>query len=160
MNFELVFDVRDAGYRQWWFPAFGLIFVALFSAKLVYDRKKIFQSQSRWSRMGSYSGVGFAVLWVSISFVMTFSDYWTLRQALRLGKFEVVEGKVADFVPMPEHGHAMEQFNVNGHHYEFSDFSVTAGFNNTRSRGGPIREGMIVRIADVRGKIARLEIAR
>jgi len=54
----------------------------------------------------------------------------------------------------------MERFVVNGHHYEYSDYVVSAGFNNTQSHGGPIREGITVRIADVRGKIARLEIAR
>jgi len=37
---------------------------------------------------------------------------------------------------------------------------VTAGFNNTLSHGGPIHEGLRVRIADVDGAIARLEIAR
>jgi hypothetical protein len=92
--------------------------------------------------------------------VGTFFDYWELRQALKSGDFKVVEGMVVDFVPMPYSGHAKERFSVNGRLYEYSDFAVSAGFNNTQSQGGPIREGLIVRIADVRGKIARLEIAR
>lgn len=160
MNFELVFDADEAGYRQWWFPAFGLIFVAIGLGIVIYHRRNPSPGRSRWSRVFPYLFAGFAVFWVSVSFVGTFSEYWELRQALRSGQFKVVEGKVVDFVPMPAQGHAMEKFTVNGHRYEFSDYVVTAGFNNTQSHGGPIREGLIVRIADVRGKIARLEIAR
>jgi hypothetical protein len=72
----------------------------------------------------------------------------------------VVEGVVHDFVPMPFDGHPHESFEVAGHSYEYSDFEVTQGFNNTQSHGGPMRDGLRVRIADVGGRIARLEIAR
>ncbi len=160
MNFELVFDADEAGYRQWWFPMFGLIFVVIGLSMLIYQRKIPSDRRSLRSRVLPYFFTGFAVFWVAITFIGTFSDYWELRHALRSGQFEVVEGKVVDFVPMPPRGYAMERFTVNGHHYEFADNVITAGFNNTQSHGGPIREGLIVRIADVRGKIARLEIAR
>jgi hypothetical protein len=159
MNFQLVFDADQAGYRQWWFPAFGLIFVAVGLVMLAYRRMNPSSGRTRWSRVFPYLFTGFAVFWVSLTFVGTFSDYWKLRQALRSGQFEVVEGKVVDFVPMPASGHAMERFTVNGHRYEYSDYEVSAGFNNTQSHGGPIHEGLIVRIADVHGKIARLEVA-
>jgi hypothetical protein len=82
-----------------------------------------------------------------------------LRDSLLNGKYTVVEGVVVDFVPMPYSGHAMEKLNVDGHHYEYSDYNVVAGFNNTQSHGGPIHQGLRVRIADVDGQIARLEIA-
>jgi hypothetical protein len=36
---------------------------------------------------------------------------------------------------------------------------VTQGFNDSQNHGGPMREGLRVRIADVNGEIARLEIA-
>jgi hypothetical protein len=160
VTFELVFDANEAGYRQWWFPAFGLIFVAVFSGFVIYDRRQTTHRLSPMRRVVMYLGAVFSILWVLATFLGTFSEYWTLRQALRLGHFEIVEGKVVDFVPMPPQGHAMERFTVNGHHYEYSDFVVTAGFNNTQSHGGPIREGIIVRIRDVNGQIARLEIGR
>jgi len=160
MNFELIYDANAAGYRQWWFPAYGLIFVAIGLGILIYQHMNPLPTRSIWHRIFPFLFAGFAVLWVSIAFVSTFSDYWELRQALRSGQFVTVEGKVVDFVRMPVAGHANERFNVNGHHYEYSDFQVTAGFNNTQSHGGPLREGLIVRIADVHGRIARLEISR
>jgi hypothetical protein len=159
-NFELIFDANEAGYRQWWFPAVGLIFVAVGSAFLIYRRRYPSPGLSGPARAFPYLFTGFAVFWVSFTFVGTFYEYWQLRQALRSGHFETVEGKVVNFVPMPPSGHANERFDVNGHHYEYSDYEVSAGFNNSQSHGGPIREGITVRIADVRGKIARLEIAR
>lgn len=101
MNFEVVFDVDEAGYRQWWFPAYGLIFIAIGLGILLYHRKNPSPTRSRWVRVFPYLFTGFAVFWVLITFVGTFSDYRVLCQALRSGQFELVEGKVRDFVPMP-----------------------------------------------------------
>ncbi len=160
MNFERIFDADDAGYRTWWFPAIGLMFLLFGLGTLIYRQRNPNPTLSRYYRVFPYLITGFAALWFVLTFIGTFSEYWELRQALRSGQYEIVEGKVVDFVPMPVHGHARERFAVNGHRYEYSDFGITAGFNNTQSHGGPIREGLHVRIADVRGKIARLEIAR
>src|SRR5580704_11537889 len=108
--FELVFDASEAGYRQWWFPAAGLILVALFVGVVVYYRKQPVHALSPWRRASLYFGAVFSILWVLVTFFGTFSEYWTLRKALRSGHFETVEGKVVDFVPMPAEGHAMERF--------------------------------------------------
>jgi hypothetical protein len=54
----------------------------------------------------------------------------------------------------------MESFEVAGRRYRYSDFVLVPGFHTTTTRGGPIREGLHVRIADVDGEIARLEIER
>ena len=112
-----------------------------------------------WSRIFPYAFAGFALFWTATSSWSTFSDYYKLKNALLTGKYEVVEGVITDFVPMPWGGHAMEHFKVNGHYYEYSNFNVIAGFNKTQAYGGPLRGGLNVRIADVDGQIARLEIA-
>jgi hypothetical protein len=157
IQYEVVFDASEAGYRYWWFPACGLIVLAIGTVFVICQRKNA--SQRHCFR--GYFITGFALLWTTISFIGTFSDYWQLRQALRSGNFEVIEGKVVDFVPMPRHGGGgREHFDVSGHHYEYSDFAVSASFNNSQPYGGPMRAGLNVRITDVGGKIARLEIAR
>jgi hypothetical protein len=53
----------------------------------------------------------------------------------------------------------MEKFCVNDHCFEYSDYVITGGFNNTRSHGGPIREGLPVRVTFIRNKIIKLEVA-
>jgi hypothetical protein len=65
---------------------------------------------------------------------------------------------VRNFKPMPYAGHAEESFDVAGVPFRYSDYQVSVGFNNTASHGGPIREGLPVRISFVGNTILRLEI--
>ena len=53
----------------------------------------------------------------------------------------------------------MERFCVSGTCFEYSDYVVTGGFNNTSSHGGPIRAGLPVRVSHVGDRIVKLEIA-
>ena len=153
MQYKLVFDAVDAGYRNWTFPAFGLIFVA-FGVLLVASRKSALLSKKpAWF---PYALLGFAVFWVVIAFTATYRDYERVKSAHP----EVVEGVVTDFVPMPYTGHAMESFCVKDRCFSYSDYVVTAGFNNTSSHGGPIREGLPVRVTFVGNEIVRLEVAK
>ena len=61
---------------------------------------------------------------------------------------------------MPFEGHSTESFTVAGHKFEFSDYQMTSGFNNTNSHGGPIKSGIYVRINALGNRIARLEVAQ
>jgi hypothetical protein len=160
MSYDTVFDVLDAGYRQWTFPAFGLILVAIGAAWAASGRSRAPEAAGRLKRRGPYVFLVFACVWTGVAFLSTYTEYRRMCQALETGRFVTVEGPVTGFVPMPATGRSMESFEVDGHRYRYSDFVVTAGFNNTQSHGGPIRDGLYVRIADVDGKIARLEIAR
>lgn len=76
------------------------------------------------------------------------------------GHFETVEGTVGKFHPMPYRGHDEESFSVNGVDFSYSDFVGTSScFKQTASHGGPIRDGLRVRIAYVDNCILRLEVA-
>lgn len=85
-------------------------------------------------------------------------EYRRLIEARLSGNYQVVEGIISDFVPMPYEGHKSESFTVNGRRFEYSDFHITAGFNQSASHGGPIRAGQKVRIAYVGNAIIKLEI--
>jgi hypothetical protein len=75
--------------------------------------------------------------------------------------YSLVEGTVTNFHPMPKSGHDTERFTVEGVKFEYSDFDLSkGGFNNTASHGGPIREGLPVRIAYRDGRILKLEIGK
>lgn len=101
----------------------------------------------------------FGALLVSVG-CLSYSSFVGLRDAARSGKVEVAEGQVKEFVPMPYEGHANESFVVNGHRFEYSDYDLTKGFNQSQSHGGPIREGLQVRITYIDDKIVKLEIAK
>jgi hypothetical protein len=104
--------------------------------------------------------LGFAIIWTATAFLGTYRDYSRLAEAVRDGRAEVVEGIVTNFKPMPSSGHAMERFCVGARCFEYSDFVISAGFNNTTSHGGPIREGLKVRVTFVNNDIAKLEVAK
>ena len=101
----------------------------------------------------------FAILWTLVSFLGTYVQYMTATNALRAGRYSIVEGPVTHFVPMPYSGHSEESFVVGGQKFSYSDYIVTAGFHNTASHGGPIHEGLQVRVTYVGDVILKLEIA-
>lgn len=78
----------------------------------------------------------------------------------------VVEGPVTNFRPMLLTGHGYESFDVDGVGFSYSDFHSTPFFNQTASHGGPVREGLYVRIHYVYSEIGnepmilRLEVRR
>jgi hypothetical protein len=162
MDYQKVFDITEAGYKSWSFPAHGLILVAV-GAVLVLLRRRL---AGRWGRHRRYVSVftllffGFAVFWTLTAFFATYFEYARLRQAIEGGRISVVEGIVGQFKPMPVTGHAMERFCVRDKCFEYSDYVITGGFNNTTSHGGPIREGLPVRVTFVGNTIVKLEIAR
>jgi hypothetical protein len=79
---------------------------------------------------------------------------------MRNGTAQFVEGRVSHFDPMPASGHGLESFSVEGVEFRYSDYLINAGFNNTQSQGGPIREGMPVKIWYFKDQILRLEVAK
>ncbi|HUN77248.1 MAG TPA: hypothetical protein VMU40_22250 [Steroidobacteraceae bacterium] len=152
--------MADAGYKSWWVPALGLIFVVL-GILLVVFRDHI----PGWSRRGRvartifpFGFLCFAVAWTLGAFVETYGEYRTASQARAVHRAKVVEGLVTTFVPMPVTGHAMETFCVSGVCFSYSDYDVTVGFNHTSSHGGPIRLGLPVRVTYVGNTIIKLEV--
>jgi hypothetical protein len=165
MNYEVVFDVADAGYRYWWGPAVGLAFVIIGMCRLIYVYKNLGNPvlepvlSKRGFVLPSFFTV-FALAWTVLALVITLGDYLSLKEALDSASVEIIEGKISHFTPADDSDHVPESFFVNGQRFEYSWARVTAGFNQTKPHAGPVREGLWVRIAHVNGEIARLEIAR
>src|SRR5947208_1246811 len=129
-NYQTVFDISQK-WPQWWFPAFGLIFVIIGSLILKFSMKKS-------TRYFGVFFMGFVILWTFATAIATHLNYSALQEIYREGRSQVVEGKVEHFKPMPYGGHAMESFTVKGVNFEYSDYVITPAFNNTSSHVGPI----------------------
>jgi hypothetical protein len=69
-----------------------------------------------------------------------------------------VQGVVTHFVRGDSIGHTPESFEVDGHQYSFRKSVETEGYNGHPGGKDAIYDGARVRIADVNGLIARLEI--
>jgi hypothetical protein len=152
MSFETVFDVSREGFRAWWslvpFVGVAAIGLVLSTASDVALRR---------------TGRVLAVIGVAVAVVVEYAaymDYRALKIAVEQGRFTSVEGTVVDFVPGGADGHPPESFCVSGHCSSYSPAMISADFNRVSGRGGRVRAGQIVRIADVGGRIARLEIER
>jgi hypothetical protein len=85
-----------------------------------------------------------------------------LEARLLRGHYAQVEGTIEEFTPGD--GHVDEQWTVVGpgtrRTYSYNPYGMTPGFDRIHSEGGPIRPGLRVRVVDVDGYIARLEIAQ
>ena len=76
------------------------------------------------------------------------------------GKAEIVEGAVSNFKPgTHDRGSAFESFCVKDKCFTYSDYEEQAGFNTMTINGGPIREGLPVRVTFVGNTIVKLEVA-
>jgi len=81
-------------------------------------------------------------------------------EAARRGEGRVVEGVVRDFHPLTTvwQRPASESFSLDGETVRYPLVAEGCGFHRTVVEGGPIREGMRVRLLRWNGEILRVEI--
>jgi hypothetical protein len=159
-SYTTAFDVTRSGFKSWSFSATGAALVALGVMQLWIRHRNLFPNKFKYPfKRFPEAFLSFAVLWTATSFGSTFGDYRRAIRAMRENRVDFVQGTVSGFVPMPATGHSMESFLVTGVEFKYSDFVITAGFNNTASHGGPIREGLPVKIWYLGNEILRLDVA-
>jgi len=164
-GYIIAFNIMDSTDRQWWWPGAGLLLwcpvvlgIAIYC--IIYQQK--FGETAFFKFKVSFIAVSSACVLLSLvlATIANFKDYQKCFHALASGKASYVEGAVDNFVPMPYGGHANESFTVKGVTFSYSDFDGEAGFNNTSSHGGPIRQGLPVRVWYVGKEIVKLEIKK
>jgi hypothetical protein len=159
MDYKVVFDVTQMGYKSWSPPLLGLILLVVGTLLVRYRNRLPVQASSDFVRRFFFIMLGLASLLLLAAFGGTFWEYRSLCSAVRQGRVSVVEGEVSQFRPESHTVKAPERFCVRDTCFEYSEYGMTPGFNHTSSRGGPIREGLRVRVTHVRGTIVRLEVA-
>ncbi len=167
--YVVVFDAADRVPELWW-AGIGLVFVVF---GLYLWRSAVREPPSSWwhgwlrdepeARVASALFITtFAAIWTALATYGILRSYSEMRDASRDDSAYVVEGVVQDLEPNRPHGR--ESFVVDGVHFEYSEHEVTGAFNYRSVNGGPIREGLQVRIHYVDlatgPQIVRLEIRR
>ena len=154
MNYVTVFDISRQQF-EWWWPAIGLLILAvgILSIKFV----------SRWpgqnnAKIVGWCMVAFGPFFTYVVYNSQVSMWADWRSVYEREAYSTVEGIVRDFKPMPYEGHQDECFWVRDEKFCYSDYLVQPGFRRSASHGGPIREGLPVRIAYYRGQILRLDV--
>src|SRR2546425_6710696 len=132
-----------------WFPSLGLLLAgfAVIVSRFVPRPGAIF----------SYVVAGLGLLWALGAGATVYASHAEARRAANSPSTPAVEGIVENFHPAPYEGHEDESFDVNGHRFAYSDYVITGGFRQTSSHGGPIREGLHVRVRYVPSETTDLE---
>ena len=158
MHYQLVFDASAQGFEFPWDALLGLAPLALGLAVLRFPALW-FPQRPRLGRVLGTLVTGFGLIFLVGIPMVKWREHQEFRDRLQEKNYALVEGTVTEFVPGAFDGHPMESFAVNGSKYMYSPYT-SSGFSTIAAQGGPIRPGLHVRIADVNGNIARLEIAQ
>src|SRR5262245_21536651 len=132
MTYKTVYDAADQGVWAYSFPAFGLIFVFLGLTMVMkpslLDRAMPGGLQGSARTAFRWVCLLFSIFWTVTSFSAIASQQKQAADALQGARFDVVEGVIENFVPMPYEGHKRESFDVAGRHFSYSDYIITPGF--------------------------------
>jgi len=157
LSFQVVFDVTRQVPQYWWLLIIPIVMIVI---GLGVFRKKPTSAH----RVFIVFFLGFAIFLAVLQSILIGREYAGLRSALARGDFDRVEGVVTGYEAAEFAGKNPERFTVitpaDIRQYAYSRSVVSQGFNGGPSYKGVLRDGMRVRIADVDGKIARLEVER
>jgi len=155
-QFELVFDATRGGFHPFSLVLPGLVLAAIGIALVI----GAFRLRGTTARAIAGSLGALAAIWGGWWSVRVYrenaSAYESLRHALETGQYRTIQGPVTDFQAETRGGRRPERWTVDGHTYELSSFRLP----RTALYPGIVKPGMVVRIAEVDGQIARFEIAR
>ena len=159
MVYRTVFDVADAEFQGWGFIKIGLMIGAADVAHYYFRRvfPKGPPDKPKLMRF-PYFGIGsMAILMV----VSSWSIYKDQSSAIASKEFaSVVEGVVTNFQPMLPGKGTRERFCVSTTCFQYTDNEITGRFNHTAANGGPIRDGLPVRVTYVGSSILKLEVGQ
>ena len=146
------FNVLKNGDRVFDFASSGLIMVAIGIGLILFFKIK---GAPKHVLIFVYIWTGLGVLWTSSCYYLSARDYQYFKRAIEKKKYQEVEGYVENFESrtfvynleqVKNVSETIESFSVKGVHFKYSSRLETTGFNQTKSKGGPIDEGKYVRI--------------
>jgi hypothetical protein len=118
------------------------------------------------SKYGSTT-IGYLFILAGAVYCLYSSTSWYLQRrehlkALASGHFDIAQGVVQDFHPMPDDGSSKESFTISGNTFSYSDFDeleIDTCFNQTTRHDGPIHGGISLRVSFTDGCILRIQEA-
>ncbi|MFZ6776477.1 hypothetical protein ACO0LD_06545 [Undibacterium sp. Ji83W] len=168
MNSTLIFDITQTEWTSHLnsFPALVFVAVGVIMTGLNISRKRRGLPKHGWNAGLDKPGpilplfiLGLGLVTTVYIFRASYFDYTELRSAYEQGNCEVIEGKVENFHAGTRKKNASkEYFDIRHKHFVYPNPGNLAAFNKTVADGGPIKEGLQVRIHHCDGAIARLEI--
>jgi hypothetical protein len=162
--FRVVYDVRHA-FPETFFVGFLPLAVLVLGIVIYRQRAVVARFGGSAERIALF-GIGAMVIGgAGALFLMlgTVVPDLGLRLAVSRGRYDVREGTVTDFVSGDAGDHRSESWTVrtasNAFSFSYSPSILEPGYNKTAAHGGQIANGLHVRVWEVDGRIARLEVS-
>jgi len=148
MDYVTVFEVTDKGFEM--ITLIPLLFVVI-GIGISWFNIKFNKSKSRKRENTILFGFvfcGFSFIILMLTLPSSLAHRIRVQKKFENKEYQVVEGEIENFHPMPISGHDVESFMVNGIYFEYSDYRLVYGFNNTSSHDGPLKSnGQKVRLS-------------
>jgi len=162
LAYEVIYDAARLLFPGWPVVALGALVAAVGAGIGAYGRRRA--KGSPLPRMVATSAIVFGASWALLVGGGLYAQHAQLRDALNEGSFVRVEGIVHDRPP----GGANDQVGPSwvvesgevAHWYRYDRSPLSIGYRRTAPGTGGLTDGARVRIADIGGRIARVEVER
>lgn len=155
--YRLVYDATRVWFPAWPIAAAGLVALGAGVALLALARRGVVRHRAA-SAAGTALAI-FGAMWALVMGAGLYGEHARLATALRAGDVTLVEGTVHD---RPVVGGAEPAWVVESgeqaHWYRYSGSPLAAGYHRAGPGDGGLGDGAVVRVSDVDGKIARIEV--
>jgi len=141
MQWKTVFDLALDGWKHLWPLPATLLFLPLLIWGLRHDLKKRAYGAAR--SVFAIFVLSVIVLGVGWGAIANVSSYFSLLQTEHRAAYRTIEGSISRFDAEPK----SESFTVAGVRFEYSDYDVSPCFHNISKLGGPLGEGLYIRVA-------------
>src|SRR5216684_4032508 len=155
-EFTAVYDITTTSFpwRELLVPpVLALVFAIAWILWTKYDKPP-----RRFARILPWLALLFSIAWTAMWAGVGTVNLLRARKATVEGHANVIEGTVHDFVPEPSGGHASEHFSVKGKTFYYASGVLMPGFRQSQRVGGPIRNGLYLRVHYLDDDILKLEI--
>jgi hypothetical protein len=149
MRFQTFFDASNKLYN--WQPLVlsgFLIFALLFLLVLSIFARGEYRELRKILIAPCIFGLVICSTWAFLAFNTTYNQYKACQDALKMGKYNIVEGSIRDLKPSSDDkGRLPEAFTVGNVAFAYKDSIASCGYTTTTNGNGPIQNGVYVRIS-------------
>jgi len=158
-EYQVVFDVAEQGYQAWKYALLPALAAAAITLVWTHSARRAELTDSERRNAYLILRIGTAIVTAFSAFLLfhTWSEYEEFVQRLRSGDYLTVTGPITNFQPGGVR-HRSERFRVNGTVFTYGPAEITSAFHHTAGHGGPMREGLQVRLAVAGDRIIRVEV--